>query len=145
VAHGRYDPDGHKPAQPDAVPGEQPEREHGGNDRSADVDRKHRGRPFRHRRNDVLHAVEGNHLPGDNLAFRQLSDRNVDVAANQRGKQQQQYKARVDADALVGIAQRGHFDECDEHDKRCHQNGKERQRERQVVELVHLRHSRVSA
>src|SRR5215467_4834237 len=86
-------------------------------------------------RHRVPHAEEIDDMVGYGALWRQLGDRDVEKAADQRGKEQENRGVGTDAETLIGIAH-GSQDEHDE--EKADQDGKEAGRERQVVHVTHL-------
>ncbi len=65
----------------------------------------------------------------------QNRDRNVEVAADQRAKQQNKGNARPDAQTHIGIAENAKLDQDDQPGEQNHQDRKQSRRQRQVVHL----------
>ena len=86
-------------------------------------------------RHGVAHAEEIDVMVGNGMLRRQFRDRDVEKAADQRGKEQKNRGVGTDAETFIGVAHRSQ----DEHDEeQAHQDGKEAGRERQVVHVAHL-------
>ena len=84
-------------------------------------------------RHGVTHAEEVDMMVGHGTFRRQLRDRDVEKAADQRGKEQENRGVRTDAETLIGISHRSQ----DEHnEEKADQDGKEAGREREVVHLA---------
>jgi hypothetical protein len=75
-------------------------------------------------------------MPGQYVPFRQLSHRDIEVAADQRAKQHEHGTASAEADAHVGITQGSDLEQHNQKDENSHQDGKERERERQIMGLI---------
>src|SRR6516165_4302536 len=86
-------------------------------------------------RNRITHAEEIDDMVGNGAFRRQLRNRDVEKAADQRGKEQKNRGVGTDPETIIGIAHRSQ----DEHDdEKADQDGKEAGRKRQVVHVTHL-------
>src|SRR6516165_7064028 len=78
------------------------------------------------------------------MPFWQLSHRDIEIAADQRAKQHEHSPAGAEADAHVDITQCSDLKQHNQKDENSHQDGKERERERQIMGLVDV-HRKSSA
>src|SRR5262249_8611953 len=87
----------------------------------------------------VAHAEKIDVVAGEYLLLsRQLSDRNVEVAADERAEQQCQSCLRADTKPHVSVAERSKLDEQQEQDEKSYQYRKAYWRERQVLHSLCL-------
>ena len=93
---------------------------------------------------DLLEAEKINLLLSQYPLLRQICDRNVEIAADERAKEQKQRGARADAEAHVGIAQHSDLDQHQERDEQPDQDEKERRGKREVMHLAQVHRAPLS-
>src|SRR5262249_3827288 len=113
------------------------QREESGYESAADVYGDDGPRPIGYHRYNVAHAKKINDLPRPDLAFGQLCERDVEITANQRGKQQKQRRTRAKAKFAVGVLKHLDLDKNHDENEQAYQKQKKRQRERKILKLVH--------
>jgi len=60
---------------------------------------------------DLLEAEKINLLLSQYPLLRQICDRNIEIAANERGEQQEQRRTGADAEAHISVAQHSYLDQ----------------------------------
>src|SRR5262249_12423095 len=100
--------------------------------------------PVDDERYHVAHPKESDVMPGQYVPFRQLSHWDIEIAPDQRAKEYEHRTAGAKADAHVGITQGSDLKQHNQKDENSHQDGKERERERQIMWLVDV-HRKSSA
>src|SRR5262245_16001225 len=137
VAGDRNDDRGNSSRAPYSIFEKEIQREKSGYESAADVYGDDCPRPIGYYRYNVAHAKKINNLPRPDLAFGQLCERDVEITADQRGKQQKQRRTRAKAKFAVGVLK--HLDLYKNHDEneQAYQKQKKRQRERKILKLVH--------
>ena len=75
------------------------------------------------------------------MLMRELRDRNVEIAADQRAEHQEKSRLRAYAKPHVRVAQRAQLDEQQQYEEKNHQPREVSRREGQIMHfaLVHLR------
>jgi hypothetical protein len=90
-----------------------------------------------------VHPKESDVMPGKYAPSRQLSHRDIEIAADQRAKQHEHSTSGAEADAHVRKTEGSNLKQHNQNDEDSHQDGNRRERERQIMELVDVHRSQV--
>jgi hypothetical protein len=86
-----------------------------------------------------LHAEKFDHLVGLDLLRRKSRNRYVEIAADQRGQQQQHGCSGAHAQAQIGVPQRADHDHNHQQaDEQGNQNREKARRQRQIMKLTEM-------
>ena len=126
---------------PQSVPGKQIDRHQARNGGAANIHRDDCAGPVHHERDHIAHPVELDLLAGQHPLAGRSPDRNIEIAAQQRAKQQKEHDAGTHAEAQVRVAQNAELDQREDDDEDADEDCKERRTERQIMELTQLHRS----
>ena len=121
---------------PKPVLREEMERQQRGNDRPAHIDGNHGARPVHHDGHDVAHPEIAHLASRQNVLLGKLGDRDVDVASEQGGEEEEERRVRAHAETRIGIAQNAELNENEKNREDADKKREEERRYRQVLQMT---------